>query len=58
MRVKTPMGLERLEVGKKIEKWAQIPPRGDPLSSWSRRRRLNKKVASIWLKIANRVAYG
>ena len=45
------------------------PPRGglggreppqcvDPLSSWLGRRRLNKKVASIWLKIAKQVAKG
>ena len=32
-------------------------PRGDPLSSWLGRRRLNKKVASNLLKIGHRVAY-
>ena len=35
------------------------PQRVDPLSSWlGRRRRLNKKVSSIWLKIAKQVAKG
>ena len=32
------------------------PQRVDPLSSWLGR--LNKKVASIWLKISKQVAYG
>ena len=35
------------------------PQRVDPLPSWSwRRRRRSKKVASIWLKITEQVAYG
>ena len=35
-----------------------FPPRVDPLSSWLGRQVGRKKVASIWLKIGQRTAYG